>query len=154
MITLAIDPSAAQRAGWATFNSFNDEWKWGHFDIEGLNFKVRCVNLVNAIGATCPYFDQLVCEWPMYYAGERGQIAAQQNWTINLAGIAMYVVGRFDIRPKDLFLYTAPEWKGTVPKVVTARRFLKLFGEEYSRTDHNTIDAIMMLVHHLKNKSR
>ncbi len=95
-------------------------------------------------------FDVLVCEWPMFYEGEKGQTSARQGHTINLAGIAMFIAGWFQVPFKNLYLYTAPQWKGTVSKQVTAKRFLKLFGEEYMGTDHNAIDAIMLGIHHCK----
>jgi len=137
MRILSIDPSAAQRVGWAIYDTEEKEWDWGHIDIEGLNFKVRCRNLADSLAALQLNFEQIVFEWPTYYHGERGQIAAQQNFTVNLAGIVMFIAGWFQMEPKDYFHYTAPQWKGTVPKQVTARKFLKLFGEDHKSTDHN-----------------
>lgn len=154
MIILAIDPSVANRTGWATYDTEKKDWKWGFWQSEGINFKVRCVNLRNDIIRDIPHFDQLIVEWPMYYTGERGQIAAQQNFTINLAGMGMYIAGYFQIEPKNLFLCTAPSWKGTVPKQVTARRFYKFFGLHLKDVDHNTIDATMMLLHHLQETNQ
>lgn len=150
MIILAIDPSVAQRSGWATYDTETKVWKWGHFDSEGINFKVRCANLKSDIIRKIGHFDEFVGEWPMYYASERGQIAAQQSYTINLAGMIMYIVGWFQLESKLVHLYTAPDWKGSVPKQVTARRFYKHFGIEIKDVDHNTIDACMMLLNHLQ----
>lgn len=150
MIILAIDPSAARRTGWATYNTLTHEWEWGDIPIEGFNFKVRCQNLVDSISATVGEFEQLVCEWPTFYGSQRGHIAAQQGYTINLAGVVMFIAGWFHVAPRDLTLYTAPVWKGSVPKQVTARRFFKIFKIHPRSISHDTIDAVMMLYYHIQ----
>jgi len=147
---LAVDPSYANRAGWATYDTSTCEWEWGSYEVDGLNFKVRCWNLFNSLSRNQGKPDHLILEWPTYYGGERGQIAAAKSYTINLAGIVMFVVGAFAMPAKDYTLYTAPDWKGSVSKQVTARRFFKMFKVELNQVDHDTIDAVMMLVYHLQ----
>lgn len=150
---LAIDPSVMNRAGWATLDVERDangkltkeDWHWGCWEINGMNFKMRCTDLKDYIERDIGHFDMLIGEWPCFYAGQKGEIAARQGWTINLAGILMYVAGWFQVGHKKLQLFTAPEWKGTVPKQVTARRFYKLFGINSMNVDHNAIDATMLL---------
>ncbi len=157
---LALDPSVMNRCGWAcvvlTFNEFGavekDEWDFGFFEIDGTNFQMRCSDLKDHITHLAFEFDILVVEWPTFYAGTKGQIAAQQGYTINLAGIAMYVAGYFHVDFRKLFLYTAPNWKGTVKKAVTARRFFRMFGMSELKVDHNAIDACMMLVYHCRQQ--
>ncbi len=150
MIYLAIDPSYANRAGWATYDDKTQEWEWGSYEVDGMNFKIRCWNLFNSLNRNQGKPDHLILEWPTYYAGERGQIAAQQSYTINLAGIVMFIVGAFAMLAKDYTLYTAPQWKGSVSKQVTARRFFKMFNVQLNQVDQDTIDAVMMLVFHLQ----
>ena len=154
---LAIDPSVMNSAGWAVVNitwsaegKAEEEWDWGAWALNGMNFQMRCTDLKDYITRDIGHFDVLVCEWPMFYASAKGQMAARQGYTINLAGIAMYIAGWFQVPHRSLFLYTAPDWKGTQKKAITARRFYKLFGLTETTVDHNAIDATMMLVHHCR----
>lgn len=156
---LALDPSVMNRCGWATVQLewdkdcklVKEEWNWGAWQVDGMNFQMRCADLRDhIIEQGLEEFDNLVCEWPAFYASAKGQIAAQQGYTVNLAGIAMYIAGWFHVLHKNLFLYTAPDWKGTVKKTVTAQRFFKLFGLNGMQEDHNAIDACMMLVYHCR----
>jgi len=156
---LALDPSVMNRCGWACVHikwwsdgTTTDTWDFGSFEISGINFQMRCSDLKDWIINLGFDFDTLVLEWPTFYASAKGQIAAQQGYTINLAGIAMYIAGYFQVDFRRLFLYTAPDWKGTVKKAVTARRFFRLFGLSEMKIDHDTIDAVMMLVWHCKKK--
>lgn len=168
MKILALDPSVMNRCGYATLvlewekpdsvplakrgALLKEEWDFGFFEINGLNFQMRCGDLRDHLTRLQFEFDILVCEWPAFYSGNKGAIAAQQGYTINLAGIAMYIAGWFQVRHVNLFLYTAPDWKGTVKKAVTARRFFRMFNIHEMTVDHNAIDACMMLVYHCKKK--
>jgi hypothetical protein len=154
MRILSIDPSASRTAGWGLVDLSTDpeEWNFGAWELSGINFQARCRDLVDHIDEDIGHFDQLVLEWPMYYDCDRGEVAAREGHTINLSGIAMFIAGWYRMEAKDTFLYTAPDWKGTVSKKVTARRFLKAFGEQYHATDPNAIDACMMLVFHCRLK--
>lgn len=157
---LALDPSVMNRCGWACvvleINEFGivtkDDWDFGFWEVDGTSFQMRCSDLKDSIKQLGFEFDILVIEWPTFYASTKGQIAAQQGYTINLAGIAMYIAGYFRVDFRKLFLYTAPDWKGTVKKAVTARRFFKMFNLSELKVDHNAIDACMMLVYHCKKK--
>lgn len=146
---LSLDPSV-NTVGWCVRDDTNGEesWDWGMWELSGLNFKMRCWDLVGYIEEVIGSFDQLLIEWPTYYDSEKGKVAGRQNYTINLAGLGMFVAGHFRVASKNLFLYTAPEWKGNVAKQVTARRFYKLFDVNVNTVDHNAIDATMMLVEH------
>lgn len=157
---LALDPSVMNRCGWACVELewnrhgklLRDDWDFGSFEVNGMNFQMRCNDLKDHIIHLGFEFDTLVVEWPTYYGSAKGQIAAQQGHTINLAGIAMFIAGFFQVDFRRLFLYTAPDWKGTVQKAVTARRFFRMFGISEMKVDHDTIDAVMMLVWHCKKK--
>lgn len=158
MRILALDPSVANRCGWAVTHLawdaagklLKEDWDFGSFEVCGMNFQMRCSDLRDHIIHLGFNFDTLVMEWPTYYDSAKGQIAAQKGYTINLAGIAMYIAGYFQVDFRKLFLYTAPDWKGTVQKAVTARRFFRLFGMSEMKIDHDTIDAVMMLIYHCK----
>jgi hypothetical protein len=159
---LALDPSVQNKAGYALLDVewdqagviLKEDWSWGFWELSGLNFLMRCVDLKDYIESEIGEFDELVVEWPMFYDSTKGAVAARQGYTINLAGIAMFIVGHFHIPHQCVFLYTAPDWKGTVPKQVTARRFYKLFGINVMTVDHNAIDATMMLYFHVQKTRR
>lgn len=146
MRILALDPSI-KTCGWSTVDIGEEEaeFKWGMFALSGLNFLMRCADLKDYIEMEIGHFDKLVIEWPMFYDSEKGHVAARQGDTINLAGIGMYIAGYFHLHPRDMVLLTAPEWKGTVPKQVTGRRFFQVFGVNYLQVDNNAVDATMML---------
>lgn len=158
MKILALDPSVMNRCGWAVVHLAWDKagallkeaWDFGFFEVCGTNFQMRCSDLKDHIIHLGFEFDVLVMEWPTYYGSAKGQIAAQKGHTINLAGIAMYIAGFFQVDFRKLYLYTAPDWKGTVKKAITARRFFRLFGLSEMTVDHNAVDACMMLVWHCK----
>jgi hypothetical protein len=154
MIILSIDPSVANRTGWATYATEAGTFNWGYWTLDGMNFKVRCRDLIHRMNDEhgIDGWEELVAEWPMYYNNESGRIAAQQGYTINLAGLIMHTVGWFQLPAAKVHLYTAPQWKGSVPKQVTQRRFFKMFDIDPRSLEHDTIDAIMMLVYHLKEK--
>lgn len=153
MKILAIDPSI-KTAGWSTVNLTETEatFSWGMFALSGLNFLMRCADLRDYIEQEIGEFDELVLEWPMFYDSERGHVAARQGDTINLAGIAMFIAGHFRIPHQKIHLYTAPDWKGSVPKQVTGRRFFKQFGVDYLKVDNNAVDATMMLFEHCRGR--
>lgn len=150
---LSIDGSI-KTVGWslATITEESAEFKWGMWPLSGLNFLMRCADLRDYITAEIGEFDEMVMEWPMFYDSVRGHAAARQGDTINLAGITMYVAGWFQLPHQRMFLYTAPDWKGSVPKQVTGRKFFKQFGVNYLQVDNNAVDATMMLLHHCKLK--
>ena len=89
--------------------------------------------------------DVIVCEFPSYQDSERGRIAAVSGDTLGLAAVCGFVAYHF--RGCKMILFPTPrEWKGTVKKHVTARRFGKWTGvpEERYPLDHET-DAAMMI---------
>lgn len=154
MKILALDPSVMNKCGWATLvlSEGKEEWDFGSFEVSGMNFQMRCSDLKDHITHLNFEFDTLVCEWPTFYDSAKGRIAAQQGYTVNLAGIAMFIAGYFRVDFRRLFLYTAPDWKGTVKKAVTQHRFFKLFGLSSEQVGNDTVDAAMMLVYHCKKK--
>jgi hypothetical protein len=71
-----------------------------------------------------------------------------KGYTTDLAGMAAYLAGRFGVRSDFLALWTAQQWKGSVPKTVTQARFLRLFGAGaqfvLAHNSDDVIDAIMI----------
>lgn len=152
---LALDPSV-NNVGFATLQIFDNgqqQWTWGTWNLEGYNLLQRCADL-------CAYIQQsgnadftdLILEWPTFYASEKGEVAAKQDYTINLAAIAMYCAGFFHLPVDRIELVTAPQWKGQADKRITARRFFKNFGYDALVVDHNTIDATMLLLARAKKR--
>lgn len=151
---LAIDPSV-NSLGWALLDVVPGRqrtWKWGLIKPEGHNFVQKLNDICGMISLECGHFDELVVEWPTFFNNARGHTAAVQGYTINLAAICAYIGGYFHIEPNRFFLLTATEWKGSVSKQVTMRRFLKRFGTKWFSLDHNVVDAIMLLHHHAIRK--
>lgn len=146
MRILSIDPSI-RTVGWSTvdISEIDVDFKWGMWEISGVNFLMRCADLRDYILQEIGDFDKMVIEWPMFYDSERGHTAMRKGDIVNLAGIGMYVAGYFHLDHRNIHLLTAPEWKGSVPKQVTARKFFKQFGIEPHTVDHNAVDATMML---------
>lgn len=146
-LDIAFGSSGKVGAAYVDLSIKPENWFWTAWALDGFNFKMRCHDLVHRIEeAGLDDFDELIIEWPTFYDSEKGATAARQDTTLFLAGIAMFVAGYFQVEAKNLHMITAPMWKGQVTKEITVRRFLKLFGEEYRQTDHNAVDAIMMLI--------
>jgi hypothetical protein len=90
--------------------------------------------------------DWLVLEWPAFFGSARGQVAAQQGHTINLAAVDGYIAGFFRVPPKDFHLVTANQWKGNLPKEITRKRFFHALGQkQIFKINHNAVDAVMLL---------
>lgn len=101
-----------------------------------------------------PDEDWLVLEWPAFFGSARGQVAAQQGHTINLAGVDGYIAGFFRMPPKSTFLVTANQWKGNLPKEITRRRFFNALGiKKIFKINHNAVDAVMLLHEFCKRRN-
>lgn len=147
---LSLDPSV-NNVGFATLQIFDNGeqlWNWGMWELDGYNLLQRCADLRAYIQLSGnDDFTYLICEWPTFYGSEKGEVAAKQNFTINLAAVAMYVAGFFHLPVESIELVTAPQWKGQADKRMTARRFFKHFGiDDALHIDHNAVDATMLLL--------
>lgn len=106
---------------------------------------MRMFDLIQKIDELGLKFDFLITEKPAFFASERGQVAAHQNYTIDLAAIAFYVAGWFRMDHRHHYSITATQWKGTVSKAITARKFFKQWPKVDSASlDDHAIDAIML----------
>lgn len=152
---LSLDPSV-NHVGFATLQispEGEQKWNWGTWELSGYNFLQRCDDLRAYIQQSGNAdFTDMIIEWPQFYGSEKGQIAAKQNYTVNLAGIAMYVAGFFHLPVNRIELVTAPQWKGSADKRITARRFFRAFGEDALQVDHNAVDAVMLLLARAKKR--
>lgn len=87
-------------------------------------------------------------EWPTFFNSTKGYIAATQNYTVGLASMVGYLAGQFNFKSEHITLWTPLQWKGSVPKHVTANRFIQAFGESAEKLSRilsdDIIDAIMI----------
>jgi len=158
-LLLAIDPSV-NNLGWAIFDfSMGGEmydisskgWRYGLIHPKGINLQYKWKDayfkLKEVIGRD-RHITHLAAEWPMYFNGMRGKLAAQQNFTVNLASLIGYLVGKLGVKAEFVSLWTPVQWKGSVPKYVTSSKFVRLFGQaarQVANTQSNdVIDAIMI----------
>jgi hypothetical protein len=91
----------------------------------------------------------LVSEWPTFFKSEKGLIAAQEGYTIEIASIVAYLAGRLNVKADYISMFTPQRWKGSVPKHVTEGKFKRLFGEGASKAlrrgiSNDVVDAIMI----------
>lgn len=148
MRILSLDPSV-NNLGWALLRTKIPEkrkaWKFGMIKPEGMNYQMKLTDIIQKIDSQIGKFDILISEWPAFFQNERGNIAAHQNYTIDLAGIAMYVAGWYHMDHRHHFPLTPSTWKGSVPKFITERKFFRVFGKDSIRVNEHMVDAAMLL---------
>lgn len=150
MKIVSLDPSV-NNVGWAIYDSSKKSkdgkaaWTWGKWKLEGDNYQMRLVDAVERMTVIIGELDILITEWPMFYSSQAGQVAAHNNYTINLAGFCAYVAGRYNLNHRNWYLITASQWKGTVKKEITARKFFRYFKCNPNMYSDHEIDAIMLL---------
>lgn len=110
------------------------------------------VDIKDRINEDVGDFDHLVIEYPTFFSSEAGQVAAHKNYTIDLAHICGFLAGWFHKDHRTYHPMTASEWKGSVSKEITMRKFCRIMKikSAFQLTDH-TIDAIMILRYFLQN---
>jgi Holliday junction resolvasome RuvABC endonuclease subunit len=150
MKSLSIDPSI-NNVGWSLFDSKaetkQEAWLWGTIHPTGANLEMRITDTIQQLSDlfTWDVLDYLITERPAFFSSERGQIAAHMNYTIDLAAVAYYIAGWFHMDHRKHFAITANQWKGSVPKAVTARRFFASFPKvDVNTLDEHAIDAVML----------
>lgn len=164
---VAIDPSV-NRIGYCIINNIyhDDElgwnaeeaqWTWGSWKIRSgsLTFKLKEIsdNFDRDIGGLNPKEDHLVVEWPQYFDQQRGQAAAVEGYTTNLAAINAYLFGYYRLPWRQFHPIFPSKWKGNLNKDVTRMRFFREIGvNKHYRIDHDTVDATMMLLWWCKHR--
>jgi hypothetical protein len=159
-VVLALDPSI-KNLGWACIN-LNREgeyydleggiWSYGLIHPKGRNNQHRWrdtyFQLKYMLDANGNWPTHFASEWPVFFNSPKGRIAAQENYTVDLAAIVGYVAGQFRFKAENITLWTPMQWKGSVPKYVTEAKFVRLFGSSAKRLvrtlSNDTIDAIMI----------
>lgn len=157
-VLLAIDPSV-NNLGWASYdfqaggemyNINGAGWKFGLIHPKGPNLQYKWKDCYFKLRRELE--DRRVThfagEWPIFFGSMKGKIAAQQGYTNDLAGTIGYLIGKFQVKAEYVALWTPVQWKGSVPKAITEKKFIRVFGEagkEIARTVSNdVIDAIMI----------
>lgn len=167
MNLISIDPSI-NNVGWAVVAGLERDaetgvwddskalWRYGNWIVSAHSLQAKWVEIVEYMIMEFdvnPECDEIVLEWPMYFGTEKGQVAAQQGHTLNLAGIDGYIAGYFRLPWRQIHLITAPQWKGSVSKEITKMRFFRAMGVKHIfKVDHNAVDAVMMLFEYCKRK--
>jgi hypothetical protein len=162
VVLLAIDPSV-YNLGWACYCAaggplegiMDGGWRFGCIHPRGETRIEKWSDALHKLArATWEWeLTHFVAEWPAFFGSERGRIAAQKGYTLELAGMVGYLAGRLSFRPERISLYTPQQWKGSVSKAVTRAKFVRAFGEAARAVARSvpddTIDAIMIAEHWL-----
>jgi len=149
---LSLDVSV-NNVGWATYDTETKKWAWGCWTLCGYNYSMKLTDLKDRIiEEGHKDVDHLIVEWPMFYQSTKGMIAAHNNYTIDLAGVCMYIAGWLQLDHRHFHLITASKWKGQVPKAITARKFFRHFGISVGKVVEHAIDATMMLKFFIEEK--
>jgi len=166
MKIISIDPST-RNTGWAVIEGLKRDkhdvwddsearWRYGNWIINAhslqAKFQEHAEYMIMEFDIN-PEEDWLVLEWPAYFGSEKGQVAAQLGYTLNLAGIVGYCSGYFRLPWQQVHLITAVQWKGSVSKEITKMRFFRAQGiKKIFDVDHNAVDAVMLLFEFCKRK--
>jgi hypothetical protein len=140
-IVLAIDPSM-NSLGWAAYNLNlgedrydinSDAWRFGlikpkcrseHIQYKWENVGYRLEKVLDDWKPT-----HIVLEYPTFFGSTAGKIAAMRGYTLDLAGMVGYLVGRFRMSPDNVTLWKPEQWKSTLPKHATQAKFIRLYGD-------------------------
>ena len=158
---LSIDPSlhslgfafydrSLEAVGAGRYNIRSCAWRFGCVHPKGASRQEKWRHAVRALVAEVADWrmTHLVIEWPIFFATQRGRIAASRGDTLEIAGLVGYITGYYHLRADQVTLYAPLEWKGAVPKRVTLAKFERLFGcDPKTVAPHYTddiIDAIMI----------
>ena len=90
--------------------------------------------------------DKLIIEYPQWEGSQRGAIAAQQGYTLDLAYLCGMLVGWSGLGSKDIFLPTPRNWKGNLPKKATEHRVKEKFGFVTSQISEHEFDSVGLLM--------
>jgi len=152
---LAIDPSI-RRLGWAYCdlaragpkpNIYDvGRWRSGVIHPQGPEIHHKSQDAYEQLSAELrdSWPTHLVVEWPAFFGTKRGRIAAAQDHTIGLAGMAAGIIAWFRLPAANVTLFTPMQWKGSVPKEATRARLEKAFGVDSEDLPHDEVDAIAL----------
>ena len=136
---LAVDPGT-HYTGYAKLDEGG--LSYGLIKAGGNNWIDRCERVAHACHSLGPTHN-LVIEWPQFQPGRRGLAAARGGDTLKLAFLCGAIFGRTPNH--NIHLITPAEWKGSLPKRVTASRCQREYGlSGRQEIDNNWIDAVML----------
>jgi hypothetical protein len=149
MKIIGIDPSI-NNIGISWLNTETEEIKWHEINPpkDSGNYGSRrrmvgrflCNNLtiLNLTDANVG-----IIEYPNFQVSQRGKIAAEQGFTLDLAYLSG-VVATF--MPKTRWLMPTPiQWKGTQPKHAIGVKFGVWTGEDHTQVSDHCFEAAMMI---------
>ena len=143
---LAIDPSV-NNVGFAIMQ--DNEWEWGVWNPPRAGgLPETCDWLAERVLEVEP--DELILEYPIFMIAQRGIIAAQKGYTIDLGAICGWIAGASRLPSGDIYFYTPNQWKGQLKKQMVEFRFLRKFGTEHKGTPDHAFEAAMLLDYHVK----
>lgn len=87
--------------------------------------------------------DKLVIEYPNWQNSEKGLIAMQQGYTLDLAYICGVIAAGLNLASANIYLPTPLEWKGNLPKQATMKRVQDRFG--FLKISEHEYDAVGLL---------
>lgn len=89
--------------------------------------------------------DYFVIEHPQWEDSQRGRMAMQKGYTLDLAFLCGYLSSSVGLPASSIWTPTPMEWKGNLPKIAVGHRFEKRFlVSANSITDHE-FEAAMMI---------
>lgn len=153
-IILSVDPSV-NHVGFAILQLDTKEWEWDVVETDkSESLPQKCLSIAERLKRAIAgrKLVQLVMEYPAFFTGTKGAIAAQKGYTIDLAFTLGFYFGTFQLDQFSVFNYKPMEWKGQKPKKAIEAWFLRTFGTEHRGTSDHAYEAAMMLYWHAETK--
>lgn len=158
MIILGIDPSI-NNVGLALYNTDSQILKTHVFhpkrpaSIANIGVQIARFIIISFLqGEKRP--DALVIEYPEWQNSERGIIAMQQGFTLDLAFVVGFLCGSLGIKASACYTPTPSQWKGNLPKKAVGLRFERRFLVSTKNLTDHEFESAMMIDWYLKNNKR
>lgn len=87
--------------------------------------------------------DYIVIEYPQFMMGDKGLIAAQKGYTLDLAMVCGYLAAHFMLGSTRTTYYTPTQWKGQMPKSATLAKFKRKFPDVMPNSEHSCDSAML-----------
>lgn len=145
---IGIDPSV-NHVGVAYKRSRAHDVEWFQVnptrgDESGIRRLVAAQEIVRKLKIMCVDDAEYgVIEYPNFQESQRGHIAAQQGYTLDLAFVCGYLVCNM---PNTKWLMPTPnKWKGNQPKDAVGKKFTRWTGKDYLTVSDHCFEAAMMI---------
>lgn len=150
MILLAVDPSV-NNIGLACYNTDTKELRTKLFHPpKGEDIQVVGAAILRYLYISFVYrekVDKLVVEYPNFQGSEKGLIAMQKGYTLDLAYICGVLSTGLQLASSNVFLPTPLVWKGNMPKKATEARVQRKFGTlQISEHEYDAVGMLMWLM--------